>query len=206
MNYYIMVAEGDYPIAVIEKTHKEHLPKKKWMDGNKLDFEIGEPIIYDLEDDEDEYDEVPNIEALGDHLPIPFICTDLHEALLAAGVDNLQVFDAVIRDLKRGIEHKNYKAFNVVGKVAAADMEASARMGVSDNSMISADFDALVIDKNKAGKGDLLLFRLAENYSAIVVHDKIKKAVEESGIPGIFFYASGEWSGQLTSFFNNLSK
>jgi len=36
---------------------------------------------------------------------------------------------------------------------------------------------------------------LADNVSAIIVDEKIKKKIEKYKIQGLFFYASGEWSG-----------
>ena len=90
-------------------------------------------------------------------------------------------------------DYIDYKAFNVVGLVAAADMRASTLMGTSEGEMIDADFDRLVIDESRAA--GFKLFRLAENVSAIIVDDEIRRRVEESGIPGLIFYESGEWSG-----------
>jgi hypothetical protein len=164
------------------------------MRGQSLSMNVPEPIVYDLEDDTKyEYDQIPNIRTLSKGLPIPFMRDDLYEALVAAGVDNLQVYDAVIRDLQRGIDHKNYKAFNIVGVIAAADMDESTMMGTSDSTLVDADFDRLVIDEAKCH--GQLLFRLAENISAIMVHERVKQEVEKQGIEGVFFYASNEWSG-----------
>lgn len=191
MAHYVMAGEGKYPIAAVEDCHDEGIQAKSWLGGSYLDFKVPEPIVYDLE--EDEYDEIPNVRILSKGLPIPFMHNSLYEALRAAGVDNLQVYRAVIRDLKRGIEYKDYKAFNIVGVVSAADMEASTMMGTSDSTLIDADFDRLVLDESKCN--GLLLFRLAENITAIVVDESVKKEVERRGIEGIFFYASGEWAG-----------
>ena len=80
-----------------------------------------------------------------------------------------------------------------MGTVAAADLGNSTMMGTSESTMIDADFDRLVLDEEKC-KG-MLLFRLAENITAIVVSEGVKNKVEKRGIKGIFFYASGEWSG-----------
>jgi hypothetical protein len=191
MAYYVMVGEGSYPVAAIEEIRREHLKRKSWLDGTYLDLDIPEPIIYELE--EDEYDEVPNIRPLSKGLPIPFMHNTLYEALRAAGVDNLQVFDAVIIDKKRGIEYRDYKAFNIVGTVAAADLGGSTMMGTSESDLIDVDFDRLVLDEKKCA--GFLLFRLAENITAIIVSEAVKNEVERRGIKGIFFYASGEWSG-----------
>ena len=191
MAHYVMVNEGVHPVAAIKKCHRDHLDIDSWIDGGFLNISVPEPIEYDLKIDE--YDEAPNIRTLSKGLPIPFMRNDLYEALVEAGVDNLQVYNAVIHDLKRGVDHKNYKAFNIVGKVSAADMGASTMMGTSDSAMIDADFDRLVLDETKCQ--DLLMFRLAENISAIIVDETVKVAVEKRGIEGIFFYPSGEWAG-----------
>ena len=92
-----------------------------------------------------------------------------------------------------GEEHKNYKAFNIVGLVAAADMGASQLMGTSTSTMGDVDFAGLVIDESKTH--GLLLFRLAEATNAIVVHEEIKAAIDAAQIPGFVFYGPGEWSG-----------
>jgi len=39
------------------------------------------------------------------------------------------------------------------------------------------------------------LFRRAKNCRAIVVDEKAKSTIEESDIPEIVFYGSGEWPG-----------
>jgi hypothetical protein len=123
----------------------------------------------------------------------PLFREDLLGALVDAGVDNLQLFEAVLRDPQRGAQHANYKAANVVGVVSAADLGRSSMMGTTDSTLLDADFDRLVF-RNDAPT-DLLLFRLAESVNAIVVHERVKRAVEQRAIPGMTFYASGEWSG-----------
>lgn len=191
MAYYVMVGESVYPAASVAKTHREHLPRPTWINGQFIDFEVPQPIVYDLKIDE--YDTIPNVKVLGDASPVPYMHNSIMEALLAVGVDNIQYYDAVIRDLKRNIDHTDFKAFNVVGLVSAADMSASTMMGTSNSNSIDADFDRLVLDEEKcAGK---LLFRLAENITAIVVSEVVKNEIEKRGIKGVMFYPSGEWAG-----------
>jgi hypothetical protein len=186
--HYIINCEGVYPVAYIKKTHREHLERDSWINGDIITFPVPEPILYDLDPKRPGKPKV-----LYDATPIPLMHITLLEAFKAAGVDNLQTYDAVLRDTENGVEYKDYKAFNVVGKIAAADMGDSTMMGTSDSTMIDADFDGLVLDEAKcAGK---LLFRLAENITAIIVDERVKVEVEERGIKGIFFYASGRWSG-----------
>ena len=184
-----MDGEGVHPVAVIAATrNRQNFKKRRWIDGNKLDFEVTERVIYDLDP------RVPGTpKDLYQSQPIPAMSDRLVEALQAAGVDNLELFDAVLVDAANDKEYSNYKAFNIVGKVRAADMSASTRMGVSQDEIIAVDFDSLVFDESNC-RG-LLLFRLAENLSAIVVEERIKREIEKRGIRGMFFYKSGEWSG-----------
>ena len=167
---------------------RKALQKPRWIDGTPLGFEVPKPIVCELDPN---YPGTPK--ALYHAEPIPVMNDELAAALAAAGVDNLELFDAVLVDPETGKAHRNYKAFNIVGKIAAADMEKSKRMGVSDRKMISADFDSLDIDESRAVGGRI--FRLAENVTAIVVDEQVKREVESRGIEGIFFYPSGEWSG-----------
>jgi len=124
---------------------------------------------------------------------VPLMRDDLVEALREAGVDNLQLFRAVVVDETTGVKHTNYKAFNVVGIIASADMERSKMMGTNDSEMVDLDFDRLVIDESKPQ--GTLLFRLGEAVNAIVVHESVKKKIEERGIDGIVFYGPGDWAG-----------
>jgi hypothetical protein len=128
-----------------------------------------------------------------DEESVPIMHDSVCTALKTAGVSNIQYFDAILRDPLSGTSRSDFKAFNVVGLVACADMNASQLMGTSSSTMGDADFGSLVIDESRAAGN--LIFRLAENISAIVVHKKVKDAIDAAGIPGFVFYGPGEWSG-----------
>lgn len=195
MTHYVMVGEGVYPIVPIKDYESDHLERDSWMNGDIINFKVPEPIRYELEGDVDNEldDSIPGPKILYDELPIPVMHISLLDALKFAGVTNLQTYDAVLRDSTNGIEYKDYKAFNVVGKVAAADMEESTMMSASNSVMIDADFNRLVFSETKC-KGKLL-FRLAENITAIIVDERVKYEIEKRSIKGIFFYASWQWAG-----------
>jgi hypothetical protein len=111
-----------------------------------------------------------------------------HEMLAAlgeAGVDNLDVYDAVLTDPTTGEKHTNYKAVNIVGAIAAADLGKSEWAAPSGTPIIDTDFDSLAIDDTKTGGA--LMFRLAECVTAIVVHEKVRAQLEQSGIPYLDF-------------------
>lgn len=104
-----------------------------------------------------------------------------------AGVDDV---DQYLRDIgyqelgewidpKPGAVFTHYKAVNVLGLVAAADMgksEATVHDGIP---LIDVDFNSLVIDENKT-RG-IKMFRLAESTNAILVHESLRDALLEKG-------------------------
>ncbi len=195
-----MVGEGPYPSVSISRG--PNLPGGPWYRGQLLQIPVPDVLDYTLDveepfydDDEDETVTPPSRpKVLFDAEAFPVMRIDLFETLKSAGVDNLETFPARLKDEVNNITHTNYVAFNVIGLVAAADLDRSVLMPHENRaSLHSTDFDALVIDESKT-RG-LLLFRLAENCSAIVVHHLIKEAVEKAGIPGIIFSADGEWAG-----------
>jgi len=183
--YTIMVCEGKYPVMPIAKG-PDFLGI--WRDGEVIVEDVPEPLFYTLDRN---YPGSPK--AMYYEEAIPVVRDDVVEVLRKAGVDNIQYFDAVVVDPITGQEHRDYKAYNIVGLVACASMQDSELMGTSDSTIGDVDFHALVIDESKT-RG-LLLFRLAENVSAVVVHERVKQAIEDAGIPGFVFYGPGEWSG-----------
>lgn len=95
----------------------------------------------------------------------------LVEALQGAGVDNLQVFPAVLTDNDTGTVREDYRVVNIVGKVAAADMRQSHAISLGGGQV----FTHLTVDPARAR--DLLMFRLGESLIDVIVHEKVAKAV-----------------------------
>lgn len=183
--HYVMTCEGKHPIAAIDEVPR--LPGGPWMKGKPMAIDVPVPLVYTLD-----AGRPGNLKAMYDKA-IPLMRDDLVEALAEAGVDNLERFAAVIRDTAAGKEYANYKAVNIVGVLACADMDRSEVLGGVDSRLIDVDFASLVIDEAKAAGA--LLFRLAEAVNAIVVDEKVKQQVVDRGIPGMVFYGPGEWSG-----------
>lgn len=181
-----MACNGEYPSASLAAG--PNLGEPPWYHGAKLDEDFDVPLVYTLDPKRP-----GNIPAMINDTAYPVMRVDLAEALAAAGVDNLQLFPAVIRDPSTGVQHTNFKAFNIVGVVAAADMAKSDRMDTTDSAMIDVDFRSLAIDEKKAAP--FRLFRLAESVNAIIVDDIVKAEVERRGIPGMVFYEPEDWSG-----------
>jgi hypothetical protein len=118
--------------------------------------------------------------------PVPLMTERLFKILLEAGVDSLQTFAAEIHDPEKQITYHDYVAFNITAKIAAADLKQSELSAGSHQRGPDMDFDSIAVDETKAqGK---LLFRLAESVNVILVHEKVKKAIESSGISTLTFF------------------
>lgn len=186
MHYYVMECEGEYPIKALDDA--PDLDDPPWMHGSVVHPPDCQ-LVYIL----DSEPSGGNMKAMYDESEYPIMREDLLTALQAAGVDNLQLFDAVVRDPETGKEYTNYKAFNIVGVVAAADMDASELMQTSSSTMIDVDLDSLVIDEEKAKP--FKLFRLAESVNAIIVSNNVRLEIERRGILGMVFYDPRNWAG-----------
>ena len=117
----------------------------------------------------------------------PLFSEALIQALTDCGVDNLETYPVAIHDPDSGEVYTNYKAVNVIGLVAAADMEKSnATVHPNGPPIIDVDFDGLVIDEKKAY--DLLFFRLAESNNAIIVHERVRDCLQKKGFTDLAFY------------------
>ena len=180
MPYYVMTCEGPFPIKPIARTPDADM---SWASGEPVAFQAAPPLVYALDDD---HDGQPLAMYLG---AFPVMRDDLVEALTAAGVDNVQYAAAVLE--ARGVRHDNYKAFNIIGRVACADMDASRVAEPQEPETIEVDFERLVLDESKAH--GLLMFRLAENSDAVVVSERVRRSIEERKIAGMAFYGPGEW-------------
>jgi hypothetical protein len=97
----------------------------------------------------------------------------LVETLLSCGVDNLQIFPALITHKCTGKIIDTYKVVNVLGLVSAANMGASKSQPLADNHY----FEKLAIDKSRAR--DLLIFRLEESPIEILVHEIVARKIQQ---------------------------
>ncbi|KGJ92051.1 imm11 family protein [Colwellia psychrerythraea] len=118
--------------------------------------------------------------------PVPLMRKDLLDTMRAAGVSNLDAYPAALYYPDGSRAEGEYFIVNVIGLVAAADLANSEYDADQPENMISMGFDSLAIDNEKA-KG-FLMFRLAENIAAVIVHEQVVKAVQAAGIPLVEFY------------------
>lgn len=134
----------------------------------------------------------PNADDHGPEIPeffegdFPLFRDDLIAAMKEAGVDNLDVYDAVLIDADSGARLTTHKAVNIVGLIAAADMQASNATVHTGGPVIDVDFEGLAIDEDRAAGA--YIFRLAESTNAIIVHQKLRDHLLGRGFTNLRFF------------------
>ncbi len=93
-------------------------------------------------------------------LGIPLMSESLAEVLLSAGVDTLELFPATLQNSGTKDEY-SYKVYNITAYISRENLSEST----------------------------VLLARLEENVSELVVHESVKEMIEKSGITTLEFKA-----------------
>lgn len=181
--------EVDYPARGKRWNEGVLFSEKDWRDGFHPPLE---PIEVETKFDEEP---PPRVYPEYTSQPIPLMSRRLVHALRAAGVDNLQIFATKLTNPqgKTPPSDDYYLAVNIVGCVAAADLEKSKFNPEAAEAMIAMDFHSLSVAESKTRGA--LMFRLAENVSALLVHERVMQHVEASGITTLTWYAPEEWAG-----------
>ena len=114
-------------------------------------------------------------------------------ALAGAGVDNIDSYAATLLDQAGGRIDEEFRAINIVGRIACADLDASDCEVEDPQVPVGVDFNSLVIDEERAHGA--LLFRLHEACNGIVVHDSVREFLEPLQLRGVVFVKPEDWSG-----------
>jgi hypothetical protein len=125
--------------------------------------------------------------------PLPLMTRRLVSALQSSGISNLQTYDTRLTNPQGKTPPDHYLAVNIVGLVAAADLIESQTDPQGTETLLSVDFQSLTVDPMKSR--DALIFRLAENVSAVLVHERIRKFVTDAGIYALTWYEPQSWAG-----------
>lgn len=167
------------------------IPGVDFMAGRRFDpgIEIPSPLQFELNPEGP--GEMPWFFKAGG----PLMHQKMVDALREAGVDNIDVYDALVRDPSDGSEWTEYKAVNIIGLVAAADLARSEFDQTDPDRLISTKFEKLVLNPAKAN--GFLIFRLAEKVSAIIVHERVKRSIEERNIGPLGFISPEQWFGAI---------
>jgi hypothetical protein len=156
-----------------------------WLSGHKFKRWPKEPVVVGIREGNEHDHLLPYWSA-------PNVMSDaFYRALCEAGVDNLDVYDAVLRSEDGKVEYKGFKAFNLLGLVRAADLKKTVFNGPPGTRLIDASIDSLAIDPDKA-RG-ILMFRLMENVSAVIVHERVKRFIEPMNFPYVQFTEPKNW-------------
>jgi hypothetical protein len=160
---------------------------RSWVSGSRFKDPIPEPIVLYWDP---EFEDAPAkvLYKAG----IPMMKREMHKALLEAGVDNLDIYAVEVKSTVTPEVDRSFIAFNVVGMVSAADMSKSKYDTGGGPPLVAVDFFSVTLDPAKAYGARL--FRLAENVSAIVVHDSVKRHLETRGF-GLSFIPPEKWAG-----------
>jgi hypothetical protein len=186
--YYVLECYGpeDADRAAIGRI-RTRLPES-WRLGRPFQTPPATPIEVELNPDD-----LPGLLMPYFSSGIELMSNEMLAVLRAAGVDNLDVYDAVVIDPIEGRRYTNYKAVNVIGVLAAADLGKSKWSSTSSRALIDADFESLVVDESRTY--GFLMFRLAECVSALIIHERVKSALENAEIKYLDFVEPAEWFG-----------
>ena len=104
--------------------------------------------------------------------------------LKEAGVDNLDCYPAILTNVETG-ETYDYQAVNIIGTRMAADLDKSDWENFDGEAKTDTFFNKLTVDEEKAE--GLLIFRLAESLSTVIVHQQVKDHILGQGIDTLTF-------------------
>lgn len=159
-------------------SYPELPPRVSFNMGRYIDQPLNEPLRFKM------YPDWGSQPMLLWGSEITLMHKDLVATLQAAGVDNLQTFPAVLENPYTNEDLLDYLAINILGLVAAADLEKSDITAFSNPPRIDSITFSPKIDPAKANGA--LMFRMAESVMRIMVHEKIKIALEEK-FPTLYF-------------------
>jgi hypothetical protein len=104
-----------------------------------------------------------------------------HRLLVAAGVDNVDSYPAVILDPQSGKTVDDYLVLNILGLVACADLAAKPGFELGPGMRV---IDSPVLRKQAVR--DALIFRLAEDPIQIILSDALAARIRAAGIGDIY--------------------
>ncbi|MDL1968314.1 MAG: hypothetical protein LWW97_07125 [Deltaproteobacteria bacterium] len=182
--YYAIFPKADDDGMMLGVEYKRDHRGRSWHDGNIFTSDVNAPVwkqhpkVPIKVTIEQGYEKAPMPSFLRG--PIPIMSKKLLNTVREAGVDNIDSYRVELNYADGTLASEDYYAFNLVGKLRAADLDKSVYDDNQPDKLIAMNFDSLLVDENKTyGQ---LMFRLAENISTILIHERIKKAIEEAGI------------------------
>jgi hypothetical protein len=153
---------------------------REFVYGVKMDGTVPNPLVFEV--DHPSKDELPHFVSM----IIPVFSDLLVKTIRAAGVENFQVFPAVLRNPAVGTDWDGYWVFHEIGLIAAANLEKSEADTIMEGDPGGVDtplmgFHELVLDKKKTRSA--LMFRLAESPDILLIHDRVMSHIDASRPP-----------------------
>lgn len=180
--YYIMATENPDQMLLYSMPDLPDDISDSWMSGEPFTEEPEEPITVEICTGYEQKELLPFFD------DPPVVSTEFLQALIDSGIDNIVPYEVEIRSEDGTVVHRGFKAINIIGKVKAAGMST---VYTGPTRIIDASIDSLEIEPGAARS--LLMFRLAENVSAIVVHERVKEVIEARGFHSIVFREPGDY-------------
>lgn len=180
---YYLLESPEYPCRWMGDT--PYHPDLKWRLGAKHTHPVPQPLEFTLDPLN------PQSYEQGPRLPpyflegIPLFRDDLLEAMQRGGANNLDAYEAIIIDPDNDTRITGYKAVNILGLIAAADINKSQAHINPGGALLDVDFDSLVVDESKTLGA--LIFRLLESNNAILVHERLVEHLRQSGFRDVTF-------------------
>ena len=140
--------------------------------GHYLTLNIKEPLVFETKCPPDEF---PGHNFLHDCIPV---CSQLMVNIFkAAGIDNFQIFPAILINKEKGVTWKDYYAFNAVGLIDAANRDKSEvfeiMLGDEDGGMPAlVNYEKLIIDPKRVG--GMYMFRELRSLD-LVFDDRVEE-------------------------------
>lgn len=197
MMFYTIGASGDEDGNIVGYKFDDYATSKIEFDEGKRLYPQSNTTVRDKEKEPTGIIKL-NIKAGRENAPLPnflsqpkpIMSKKLLEVIRAAGVNNIDAYKADFYYADGSKAPGEYFIVNVIGVVAAADMSKSVYDPNQPDKMIAMSFDSLTIDQSKTH--GLLMFRLAENIVEIILHEKVKKAIEKANIPYVALYPTDQ--------------
>lgn len=114
---------------------------------------------------------------------IPLFSAYLLQEFLNGGVDNIDAYPVILKDLETAETWDHFYAVNIIGVIGCADMVASNYTDFAGTGRFSVNFDKLVI--SPAQCYSQLCFRLYENLTKIIIHRKIATRISMGNFKGL---------------------
>lgn len=181
--YFIMASENPDRMLLsgMPEANPEDPFTDDWLFGARFSIELDEPVVATIQQRHIAGEVLPYFDAQ------PIVSNEFYQALLEAGVNNLDAYECILQSEDGKIQYKGFKAINIIGLIKAAGKNTEYS---GDSRLMDAGMDKLDIDENKTGGA--LMFRLAENVSTVIVHEKVKKHLEAKNFPSIVFRDPGD--------------